>query len=302
MYEYVYVQNNNDRIRVVSAADGSDVTAGADGFIDGKENFESGDLRLLGTATDSQGRIVASNLRVGSADEHPWNVYVWENKDATQELLLQYPTPEGFRLGDNIHVTGNVAEDAVIYAPAAGTNQILKFTITGGVANITPEIITLAGIESLGNAPDVWTVSDAADANLIVTGTGVGGIAEFAQDGSLVGMLPEALNEGETAVLFTFALDAAAFEIQGRKVLATTATDFTANAADAGYLYLIDYTDGWENVTADNIERVAFTPEGNIDTNFNGTGGVDVMVNGDEATVYALITNFGVGAYNVTFE
>ena len=304
--EFVFVHNNNDRIQVLSAADGSDVSAGAEGFINGKENFASGNLFLLGTATDSQGRIVASNLRVGSADQHPWNVYVWEDKDASQELLFQYPTPEGYRLGENLSVVGDVRGDAIIYVPGSGygvsNNEILKFTITGGEVNTTPEIIALEGVETLGNAPDVNPVSDAADANMIVAGTGLAGIAEFDAAGNLVGRLPESLNEGETAVLFTFALDVVPFEIQGRKVVATTATDFTENAADAGYLYLIDYTDGWENVTAANIERVALTPEGNIDTNFNGTGGVDVVVNGDEATVYALITNFGVGAYNVTFE
>ena len=304
--EFVFVHNNNDRIRVMSAADGSDVSAGAEGFIDGKENFASGNLFLLGTATDSQGRIVASNLRQGSADEHPWNVYVWENKDATQELLFSYPTPEGYRLGENLSVVGDVRGDAIIYVPGSGfgvsNNEILKFTITGGEVNTTPEIVALEGIETLGNAPDVTPVSDAADANMIVAGTGMSGIAEFDAAGKLVGRLPESLNEGETALLFSFALDVVPFEIGGRKVVATTATDFTQNAADAGFLYLIDYTDGWENITAANIERVAFTPEGNIDTNFNGTGGVDVVVNGDVATVYALITNFGVGAYNVTFE
>jgi hypothetical protein len=90
--------------------------------------------------------------------------------------------------------------------------------------------------------------------------------------------------------------------VNGRKVIATTATDFTTNAANAGFLYLIDYTDGWENIKASNIKRAPFTPANNINTNFNGTGGVDVVVSGNTATVYALITNFGIGAYTVTVQ
>jgi len=304
--DFVYVHNNNDKIRVVSAIDGADVDAGAMGFIDGKENFASGNLFLLGTATDSEGRIVASNLRVGSADEFPWNVYVWEDKDAAQEMLFSYPTPEGYRLGENLSVTGDVRGDAIIYVPGSGfgteSNEVLKFTITGGTVNTTPEIIALDGVANIGNGPDVYPVSDAADANMIVAGTGIGGIAEFAADGSLVARLSDDLNEGETALLFSFALDVRPFMIDGRKVIATTATDFTENAADAGFLYLIDYTDGLDKVTADDVMRISFAPDGNIDTNFNGTGGVDVQIDADGATVYALITNFGIGAYKVAVE
>lgn len=305
--DFVYVHNNNDKIRVISAADGSDVMVRDNlEFIDGKENFASGNLFLLGTATDSEGRIVASNLRVGSDAMNPWNVYVWNDKDAAQELLFQYPTPAGFRLGENLTVVGDVRGNATVYVPGSGfgtaSNKILKFAITGGVANVTPQVIELAGITDLGNAPDVVPVSNEANANIIVAGTKVGNIAEYTSEGVLVGKLPDALNAGETAVLFSFALDVAAFEISGRKIIATTATDFTDNVGDDGFLYLIDYTDGWENITVDNIKRVAFTPAGNIDKNTNGTGGVDVVVNGDVATVYAVITNFGVGAYTVTVE
>ena len=119
----------------------------------------------------------------------------------------------------------------------------------------------------------------------------------------LVGTLPAALNTGDTAPLFTHALDVKPFELSGRKVIATTAID-ASGGSDEGWLYLIDYTDGWGNLTADNIIRIAFTTSTNTDKNLNATGGVDVAVNaaGSQATVYALISNFGIGAYNVTFN
>lgn len=305
--DFVFVHNNNDKIRVVDALSGNDVSVrDSVQFINGKENYASGNLFLLGMDTDSQGRIVASNLRVGSESAFPWNVYVWDDKDASQELLFAYPTPAGYRLGENLAVVGDVRGDGAIFVPGSGfgtvSNEILKFEITSGDVNTTPTSIVLAGLENIGNAPDVNLVGSSADANLIVAGTGVNGIAEYDQNGNLIGKLPEELNEGETAMLFMFALDAVPFELDGRKVIATTATDFTENAANIGKLFLIDYTNGWENITADDVLSVDFTPDGNIDTNFNGTGGVDVVVDGTTAKVYASITNFGVAAFEVIFE
>ncbi len=302
--DFVFVHNNNDKIRVVAAATGADVAAGDTTFIDGRQNFSGGNINLLGMDTDSQGRIVASNMRIGSDALNPWNVYVWNNKDADQELLFAYPTPAGSRVGDNLTVKGDVRGTAQVYAPVSGaqTNFVLKFSISGGQANTTPQVITLQGLTGLGNAADVHPVSNDANANLIVAGTGVAGIAEYSQNGTLVGRLPESLKTGETAMLFSFALDVEPFELRGRKLIATTASDFVNTAsATSGFLYIIDYTDGWENLTPAQIKRVPFTPAGNIDTNNNGTGGVSVIVNGDEAVVYAMITNYGIGAYRVRF-
>lgn len=302
--DYVYVHNNNDKIRVLSSADGTDVTAGAEGFIDGKENFASGNVFLMNVATDADGVIIGSNLRKGD-DTNPWNVYKWNDKDASQELLFSYTPATGDALADNIAVVGSVTGDGYIYAPGDGffgeSNKVFKFEITDGTVDDTPTEITIEGVDQLGNGNDVYPVSAEADANLILAGTSVG-ISEYTSTGELVGKLPEELNEGETAWLFTFALDVIPFEISGRKVIAATATDFTDNEATSGALFLIDYTDGWENITAGHIINVPFTPEGNIDTNFNGTGGVDVVVNEDVATVYAIITNFGVASFDVSFE
>ena len=305
--DFVYVHNNNDKIRVLSSTDGSDLKVrDTVDFIDGKENFASGNLFLINVATDDNGVIIGSNLRDGNGT-NAWNVYKWDDKDAEQELLFDYVPAEDEALADNISVVGSVTGDGYVYAPGDGffgaSNNVYKFQITGGTVNTTPEIIAIDGLTELGNGNDVYPTSAASDASMILAGTGIGGIAEYASDGTLIGKIPDALNTGETAMLFAFALDVVPFELDGRKVIATTATDFTANAADAGFLYLIDYTDGWDNLTADNIIRVPFTPEGNIDANFNGTGGVDVVVNGDgTATVYAMITNFGVAAFDVSFQ
>ena len=312
--DLVYIHSNNDKIRIVAAEDGADQTntgsgAGAMmGFLDAKQNFASGNFFLISIDTDDNGALLGANLRSGGSG-FPWNVYHWDSPTADQELYFNgYNPPEGIAVADNISVVGSIDGDGFIYAPGDGffgsSNKVLKLEISNGSVNDTPTEITIASDDftELGNGNDVYPVSSAADANLILAGTNVG-ISEYTSTGEFVGSLPEALkNDGETAPLFTFALDVRPFELSGRKVIATTATDFTSNAADGGWLYLIDYTDGWESITADNITRIAFTPDGNIDANLNGTGGVDVTVDGDEATVYAVITNFGIAAYTVSFE
>ena len=312
--DYVYVHNNNDKIRVLSVTDGTDVSAGfADDdtnpdkeYINGKENFATGNLFLLTTATDDNGLIFGGNLRVGNG-ANPWNLYKWNNKDATQELFLSYVPPAGFRVAENLSVVGDATNNAFIYVPTSGVgtanNKILKFTVTGGVADDTPEVITLNGLENLGNAPDVWPVSGAADANFIVAGTDVGGIAEYDNSGNLVGKLPEALNTGKDAKLFEFALDVAYFELGSQKFVLATSTDFTASAPDkAGNLAVIDITEGWENVEPADIVYYALTPDGNNTENGNGTGGVDVRVNGNVATVAVWITNHGAALLDITLE
>ena len=306
--DYVYVHNNNDKIRVLSLADGSDVEAQDTTFINGKENFASGNLFLLNVATDDNGVILGSNLRNGNG-VNAWNLYKWNDKDATQELFFGGYVPlAGEALADNLSVVGSVDGDGFIYVPADGfggaSNAVLKFTITGGVVNATPLKIELADQTQIGNGNDAYPTSSATDATIIVAGTSIRGLAEYDQTGALVARLDSAVLNADpmTAPLVTFALDVKPFEISGRKMIATTATDFTDNAADDGYLYIIDYTDGLGNVTADDIMRVAFTPDGNIEKNNNGTGGVDVLVDGNTATVYAMITNFGVGAYTITYE
>lgn len=303
--EFLYIHNNNDRIRVVNSATGADINVGELGFLSATQNFGGGNLNLLTTATDNQGRILGGNLRVGSASGFPWNMYVWENNDAPQELLFSYPVPAGVQLADNISVIGDVRGTATLFAPASGfaaqSPFIYKFNIREGSLDGEPVVIELD--RNLGNAPSVVPVSNNANANLIVVGTGISNVAEYDQSGNLVSKLPDSLKDiEEFASLFNFALDVGVFEIGDRKFIATTSTDFANTNAAAGNIFIIDYTDGLENVTPEKIQRIPLTPEDNIDNNFNGTGGIGVTVNGDSAIVYGMLTNFGFGAYRITIE
>ncbi len=315
--DYVYVHNNNDKIRVMSAADGSDVSAGVAGdaenpdleFINGKQNFASGNLFLLGTHTDDNGVIVASNLRV-TDDANPWNVYKWADKDSDQELLFGYVGAAGLRLGENLTVIGDVTGNALVYVPGGGfgtqNDKVLKFEISGGTftgSGTNPAIIDLEGDEVMGNAPDVWPLSSDANSDILITGTGRA-IAVYGQDGTKKDELNADLITAKPW-LGSFVLDLGYFEVDGRKVIAGMSTEFTAtNNATVGRLILIDVTDGLANASESDYYEVVFTVNGGIDTNFNGTGGVDFVVSQDGKTVtlVGLVTNFGVGVYDITVD
>ena len=298
--DFVYVQTNNDKIRILNRTTGEEIDD-AD-FIDGTENPPTGTVfaNLLGMDVDDAGNIVASTLADANGD---FRIYRWDDNDAEQELLISGTYPA--RLGDNITVVGDVTDAAIIYAPGAGTNQLYRFTIVDGEVTGEPEVITVA--TSFGGSPDVNPIDGEDGNNLITTGTGFGNIVELSEDdGTIVHQLPLSLKETADSTVFD-ALSAIAFEVNGRKIIAAASTNYGPNeASSVGTLYFIDYTgpDGWSGITEDDITAVPFTPADNIDTNGNATGGLDVIVSedGNEATVYGLITNFGIGAYRVTFE
>ena len=296
--DFVYVQTNNDKIRILNRTTGEEIDD-AD-FIDGTENPPTGTVfaNLLGMDVDDAGNIVASTLADANGD---FRIYRWDDNDAEQELLISGTYPA--RLGDNITVIGDVNDAAIIYAPGGGTNTIYRFTVVGGVGNNVPEEITAPA--AIGNSTDVNPINGEDGNNLIVANSGFGNIAELSVDGgtaAIVNQLPVSLKETADSLIFD-ALSAIAFEVNGRNIIAAASSDYRGTGA-IGTLYFVDYTDGWDEITEDDITTVPFTPADNIDTNFNATGGLDVIVSedGNEATVYGLITNFGIGAYRVTFE
>lgn len=293
--EFVYVHTNFDKIRVLDITTGEELNS--EEFISGTENFSGGSnvfANLLGMGVDDAGHIVASNGALANGD---FRIYRWEDKDASQELLLEGNFES--RLGDNISVVGDVYGNATIFAPSQGNSSIYKFTVTDGVANAEPEIITTE--TALGNGTGVYSISGSATSNFIATGTGLGNVVELNQSGNIVGEIPTGLFTEQDAFVYD-ALTAIAFEMNGRRYFAAAATNYRTAPSSNGKLFIVDYTNGWEEITENDIISVPFTEADGIDANANATGGISVSVNGNEATIYGLITNFGIGAYTFTYE
>jgi len=294
---YIFVHSNNDQIVVHDITDGSVV-----GTMSAKEEAHQPyaatvNLFLAAIDTDDSGVILGTPRMAGPEKTFP--VYKWNDKDAAQEVLFEYTKPLGYTIGNNINVVGDVSNDAQIYIPVEGTpnNVILKFTITGGTPNTTPEMITVPNV-TFGGVVDVAPVSDAADADLWVAGTGLKPTL-ISQQGNIITSLPDGLASNDAFLNIDY------FEVDGNKVLVAEDIDFNGAFADPPSsnpqkLVFIDVTDDPSVITEDFLVRVDFSSSTDVH-NGNGTGGIDVVVDesAGTATVFGLITNAGVGIYTV---
>ncbi len=230
-------------------------------------------------------------------------VYDWADKNAkaNSNLLFNGAFAPG-RVGDNIEVVGDVDGTATVFVPSTSTdNRLLKFSISGGVANTTPTAIIYTG-NTVGVGADVSSIDGTAGSDLLgARFTNPSNIVRLTQTGTITDSLKKANITNKD--IFD-ALSVKAFTVNGKKMFAAAAANFngTTNGSKVGTLFIVDYTEGLGNVTDANIKQVLFTPDSPLQANENATGGVDVIVDGNEATIYALLSNMGIGAYKVTVE
>lgn len=291
---YIYVHSNNDRIIVHDITTGAIVdTINAKEITVGMEN-----LFLGAIDTDDTGIILGTPFMAGPEKRFP--IYRWDDKDAAQEIFIDYTKPIGYSIGKNLTVVGDLDGDAIIYMPVDASNIILKFTVTGGVGSNTPELITVPDV-SFGGVVDLAPVSNASDANLWVSGTALAPTL-VSQDGNILTSLAEGLLTNDAFLNMDY------FEVGGKKVLVVQDIDFngafaTPKSSAPQKMVFIDVTNDPSTVTEDHIVRVDFSATDTVH-NGNGTGGIDVVVDetAGTATVFGVITNAGVGVYTVSFD
>jgi hypothetical protein len=99
------------------------------------------------------GKIVACNL--ANAANNVLKVFVWNDVNAAPSLLFSYnvgaaPSP---RLGDKFTFEGDLTNGKLRFFDSNANNRYYEFTITAGVVNTTPTIVTVSGIlePSTGN-------------------------------------------------------------------------------------------------------------------------------------------------------
>jgi hypothetical protein len=299
----LWVSTGNNAFRVTNAATGP-----ADGDASKSVAHTGGTFVVCGADADNQGRVVASNLAVANK----FRVSKWEAPDYNQVEILDFDAPTGTRLGDNIRVKGDINGSATIYAPNQTANgQIYKFAVTDGVVNPEPTTVTLAGV-LWGSSPHVSV--DSQNGNIFAFGGGVNGLKEYTSAGAEVALLPAALagaNNDYTNPyrgLFNMATQGEVFYMNGRRYLAAVSTEsfgdpgVIVNPTFRGaMLYIVDITKGLNTVTAADIFYVRMAERDNPNRNTNATAGIHVVVNGNSARIYAMVTLSGIGAYDVTF-
>jgi hypothetical protein len=276
---YVVSRNEVLSVRVLNANTGADVdTLKVNGTI-----ISGGTFAINDAEVSDDGKIFAANLST-NVTTSPFKVYMWDTESAEPTLALNYTGTEAVRLGDKFAVSGNVfAGTAAIWAPSATTGiaKVYKWTMTAGVFNPIPEVITLSDNVTGGSAH----VAPMPNGDFYFNAGGINP-KKYSANGTLVGTISGTL---------------VATGSNGIKYLGNVGTTeyFVTFAYGGGNenARIVEVPDG--NLT--NATLYGITPSLGSNSNVGGTGDVAVKINADlTADMFVLSTNNGIGAYSTS--
>jgi hypothetical protein len=285
---YVVSRFSGTKIKVVNTADGTDLPE-----VSNYTGIAGGTFTLNDVEASSNGSILACNL-TGSATvpgSYNFKVYRWDSDTATPTIYINYVYTTAMRLGDTFTVTGDVNGNAVIYAGNAGGNSVVKWTVTGGVLDTNPTILTFSdGIQ--GNIFNVYPMGLGATDGFIANSNGktptLYSVSGTIATKSLTEVVP-------SSVVSTGSNDTKYFEI--------TDTDAVTKKYLASFIYgtvgeytqIVDVTNGFALATT-----VGLTTKLGATANGNGSGGNAVIVRAPNAVdVFTLSTNNGISGKTI---
>jgi len=118
------------------------------------------------------GKIVACNL--ANAANNVLKVFVWNDVSAAPTKLFEYnvgaaPNP---RLGDKFTFEGDLTNGKLRFFDYNANNRYYEFTITAGVVNTTPTIVTVPGILAPSTGATAGAVYRYSATEFMYSGTG----------------------------------------------------------------------------------------------------------------------------------
>lgn len=278
-YVYVASRNGGANPRVIDAETGADVGL-LSTMLNGTDPIGNiGYFHLSDMATSEDGSVLGCNMTL-NATSNAFRVYKWDSHDADPTLYIEYTSDEDMRLGDEFSVYGDLSGEAYIFAVPNGGGKIIKWTVTGGTLNATPEIIDLVGVDNVGTNASVILTEVSADADFWVNGAGFAPTL-FDKDGNTIGSLPG-------GVISTGTNAAKHIKLADKEY-------FLAFEYGTSEVVVIDVT---SDVMTD-AKLVAKTNTFGEISNGNGSGDVGYKIENDELYIYGLLTNNGVGAYKL---
>lgn len=238
------------------------------------------------------GTIVACNLAYGATSA--LKVYSWSGDAATPSVVLE-TTNHGARSGDLMSASGTINNGKLYFTSNTGyEGKVYVYTVTNGVANPTPSVITLKDASgaafNYGGSFAVIEIRANEDGTFWATGKN-GAPALFNASGTLIRELnTAALDEnsyGTSYAPFTY----------GKYKLAAAVTYKTT--VQQGYLNLINVTDGEASATKLNSYPVLGASGVS-----NGTFVTTALakVDGSKIHLWTLIPKQGVAKYSATCE
>jgi hypothetical protein len=143
------------------------------------------------------GMIIVSSLAVSTSEGDPFKVYLWTSEDAQPANIITHTTG-GYRLGDNIDISGSVSDGTAVIYVAAGTNPaVLRWTMVADPENPGQYIFspTPTVYDPLANMPSwgtpAWAIGKEAGANSRFLAGGRSNVfmREYRPDGTTSGFI-----------------------------------------------------------------------------------------------------------------
>jgi hypothetical protein len=248
--------------------------------------ISGGALPINDVEITSDGKILAANVTT-NVSTGAFKVYMWNSLDAVPVNIIEYTGANADRLGDNFTVTGSFSDGtAAIYAANATTaaGRVYKWTMTGGVFNATPEIITF----SEGSSNSAASVAPLPDGSFYFNALGMSP-KKYSAAGTLLGTIPSGIVPiGSSTIKYIGTVDT--LEYFATFQYSTSATIYALGKIVA--------------VPVNNIEGAfifGVTPSLG-GTSSGGLGDIAVRMNSDgTANIYVLASNNGFGAYRTNY-
>lgn len=244
------------------------------------------------------GKIVACNL--ANAANNVLKVFVWNDVNAAPSLLFSYnvgvaPNP---RLGDKFTFEGDLTNGKLRFFDYNANNRYYEFTITAGVVNTTPTIVTVPGVLEPS------------------TGTTAGAIYKYSATEYMFS------GTGKQAVVFNPTTMVATYKTPGSVFPSSQVGDAFFTFNDKNYLAYLYATDSFKRwvvtirpldypTLAESLEKIStkatyinasgpgYTDVANV-ANGNGTGKIYVhKTTGGITYIVAVATNQGISLLKV---
>ncbi len=245
------------------------------------------------------GKIVACNL--ANAANNVLKVFVWNDVNSAPTLLFSYnvgPSPNP-RLGDKFTFEGDLTNGKLRFFDYNANNRYYEFSITAGVVNTTPTIVTVPGILEPSTGATAGAVYKFSASEYLFSGT------------------------GKQAVVFNPTTLVTTYKTPGAIFPSSQVGDAFLTFNDKNYLTYLYATDSFKRwvltirpldypTLAESLEKISLTKATYINlsgpgytdvsnvANGNGTGKVYIhKTNGGITYIVAVATNQGIGLFKV---
>lgn len=248
------------------------------------------DAYKFASVANMGGTIVACNLAYGATST--LKVYSWGSDSATPSVVME-TTNHGGRSGDLMSASGTINNGKLYFTSNTGyEGKVYVYTVTNGVANPTPSVITLkdanGSVFDYGGTYAVIEIRANEDGTFWATGKN-GAPALFNANGTLIRSLNTTVLDGNIYGTSYCPITYGNFKLAAAVTYKTT--------VQQGYLNLINVTDGEASATKLNSYPVL------------GASGVSngtfvttslAKVDGSKIHLWTLIPKQGVAKYTAT--